>query len=114
MHNQHDHVIIHENDVSPDEQQEKTKSLRNILESDQSLDKGQFNRSISLNFEDHRSKGTDTGRRSLTIIDATQNDNLMSNDSTRNNDNNDNNRLNIEQDEQIKGKSDDHSPVIFY
>lgn len=62
--NQHDLIIIHTNDVLPDEMQKKHIASTDILKIDQTLDKVQYDGSISFNAEDHHSKKANIERRS--------------------------------------------------
>ncbi|CAF4659052.1 unnamed protein product, partial [Rotaria sp. Silwood2] len=117
--NQHDYVIIENNQILSNEMQNKQLISINRLKNDQTIDKSQYNRSISLNpaysqsQEDklHRRNSLtinlqnvrDESKESIhnkTIIKHIEENNLLSIESTNNN------KLNIEQ-----TKSDDYSPV---
>ncbi|CAF3479236.1 unnamed protein product, partial [Rotaria sp. Silwood2] len=117
--NQHDYVIIENNQILSNEMQNKQLISINRLKNDQTIDKSQYNRSISLNpaysqsQEDklHRRNSLtinlqnvrDESKESIhnkTIIKHIEENNLLSIESTNNN------KLNIEQ-----TKSDDYSPI---
>ncbi|CAF1591277.1 unnamed protein product [Rotaria sp. Silwood1] len=122
---EHDYVSIPNSQILSDEMLKKPQTSNNKLKNDETIDKFQYNRSISLNPEYHQSQEAnlhkrtsltinlqntrDQSRESIknkTIIKHIQENNLLSIESTNNN-----NKLNTEQYEQTKPISDDYSPI---
>ncbi|CAF1199153.1 unnamed protein product [Rotaria sp. Silwood1] len=122
---EHDYVSIPNSQILSDEMLKKPQTSNNKFKNDETIDKFQYNRSISLNPEYHQSQEAnlhkrtsltinlqntrDQSRESIknkTIIKHIQENNLLSIESTNNN-----NKLNTEQYEQTKPISDDYSPI---